>query len=125
MDLLQNLAGRSQRLGENGPFIRYAVGYGVEQLGGQGEGVGHRPVAAVDTERGAVGALSRVAPAAGRAVAAVGVDLTHYALPYPLRRRVGLFNHTDKLMAEDALEAHITAHNLDIGVANAGQGRAN
>jgi hypothetical protein len=59
-----------------------------------------------------------IAGAAQIAFAAACIDLTYYALPDQMWRIVARLDHTDKLVTDRSVEPGITAHDLEIRVAN-------
>ncbi len=65
--------------------------------------------------------MGGIAPAAGGTFPTKSIDLTHHALAHQLRRVVGTGHFPHKLVAQHALEPQVPAHNLQIGVADAGQ----
>ena len=116
VELRRNLEGRGDRFGEDGDVGRHRVGHGVQIPLRHGDEVRKRAVVVQDAEDGAVGAVAGPACAARLARVAAAVDL---ADDPAAGQRAGL-RHADELVAEHALKSHVAAHELQVGLADAG-----
>ena len=85
--------------------------------------IGQGAIAADDAQGGAVGAMGMPAGQAGRAGVAGGVDVAHHTAADP--GRIGrLDDLADEFVPQHAAKRHVAAHQLQIGVADAGQPHA-
>ncbi len=95
----------------------------MEIFGGEGEVFGEGAAPAENPENGAVGAMAIETGAAGGALAAAAVDLSHH--PAPEKRmalRTGDLSH--ELMAQHTAKIHVAPDDLEIGRAHPGQADA-
>jgi hypothetical protein len=120
--LFQNLTCGSQWLGKDRRFVWNVVWHGVQILRGEAEILRHHPIAPADPKRSAIGAVSWPPGTTGGTCSTGSIDLAHDALTMPggvLR----LLDHTYELVAQDAMKACISPHNLEVRVADTGQDR--
>src|SRR5206468_2450677 len=69
--------------------------------------------------------VSRIAGNAPLARSAAGIDLTDDPFPDDVRPVVGPLGDTDELVPDRAFKTGITAHDLDVGIADSGLDDAN
>src|SRR6202162_297766 len=117
-DLVQDLAGRGQRLGEDRLLVGDLVRHLVQVVLGESQVLGVRARVPEDAEHAASGAVTSEAAPAPIAAPAGEVDLPDDALAHPRRAR-GSLDAADELMAGNAREAVVAAPELQVGVADA------
>src|ERR1700693_4437401 len=117
-DLVQDLAGRGQRLGEDGLLVGDLARHLVQVVLGESQVLGVRARVPEDAEHAASGAVTSEAAPAPIAAPAGEVDLPDDALAHPRRAR-GSLDAADELMAGNAREAVVAAPELQVGVADA------
>jgi hypothetical protein len=115
-DLLWYAAGGGQWFHKDRCFRADAVGHGMQAGFGDQNGVCEGTVVVQDADDRAVRAMADQATAAGVAVVAGAVDLPDDSLPGELTGPCD----TDKFMAEDSLESHVSLAQLQICFADTG-----
>ena len=123
-DLIENLAGGGERLGEDGALSGESGGHDVQIRFGQRQEFAESSRMLHDAEDGAGGAMAAESACAPLAAAAGKVDLTDDALADE-RGVLGFHHFTDKFMAGNAAEAVVAALEFEVGVADAARKQAN
>ena len=116
--LLEDLERRGERLGEDGGFVRDRIGDPVQIAHRQGGVLGMHAVAVDDAQHRATLAVRGVSSAAGVALTARRIDLSHHPRTDPRLFRA-LDHLTHELVAEHAGVGVVAAHKLEIGAAYA------
>src|SRR5206468_5151195 len=117
-NLLPNLEGGRERLGEDSRLVGDAGGHLVQVRERQREALREGAVTAADAEHVAPLAVRPAAGEARRAPAAGHVDLAHYPPSHPFLGAHGGLDASHELVAGDARERVVAAHELEIGVAD-------
>ena len=117
-DLVEDLAGRGERLGEDRLLVGDLPGHFVEILQRKSQELRVRPRMAEDAEHAALRAVASEAAPALIAAPAGQVDLPHDALSNP-GRAGGPLDAADELVAGNAGEAVVAAAKLQVRVADA------
>ena len=116
VELLRDLEGRGEGLGEDRRVVRHRVGHRVQVALRQHQPLGEGAGAAEDAEHRALRAVAREASPTGRTDLAADVDLADHPPPGE-RARLG---DPDELVAGDAAKAHVPAREREVGGANSG-----
>ena len=77
-------------------------------------------IAADDPQDRPFRAMTRIAAKAQRAMPAARIYLAYHPFPNQFRRIRSLFDHPDKFMPDRTRKPCVTAHDLEVGIANAG-----
>src|ERR1019366_953032 len=117
-DLVEDLAGGSERLQEHGAAGGDVVGEDVQVALREGEEFGERAGVADDSQHGAVGAVASQSAAAPFAMGAGEIDFSGHALAEE-RGRVRFGHLGDELVTGRTGEGVVAALEFEIGVADA------
>ncbi len=121
--VIEAVCGGGEWFREHRCIVRYVIRYSHEVPFGKRESFGQRAVPCSDPEHGPPGAVVSVPGQAIVAGSTPRVDVANN--PFPEPRRVARFEHIrHELVSQDSTVRHVSARDLDVRIADAGNAHA-